>query len=192
MFTLQHLKRAWPSKWDQSRYKLQHNQLQKWAWPAYLYYLYAWNQALVSSMLNSYRAKFASVNGAIVSKLKGCTHFRVYPSRVYYLVYMIVCTCVYLVLHNFSIGLDEWLGIEGSFPKQHLIDANAQRPPVTLSTIHTLTILHGLCVCVCVCVPFSLDQGVWGQDYQPYQFLDICTQRTYMNMCCLSTPTLLV
>ena len=34
-FTLQHLERAWPSKWGQSCYNLQCKRLQKWAWPFY-------------------------------------------------------------------------------------------------------------------------------------------------------------
>ncbi len=53
-------------------------------------------------------------------------------------------TCAYLVLHDSAVGLDKGLSIEGGFPKQHLVEADTERPPVTLASIHTSTILHCL------------------------------------------------
>ncbi len=51
----------------------------------------------------------------------------------------------HLVLHDSAVGLDKGLSIKGGFPEQHLVEADTERPPVTLASIHTSTILHCLC-----------------------------------------------
>ena len=53
--------------------------------------------------------------------------------------------CAYLVLHDSAVCLNEGLGIEGGFPKQHLVETDTEGPPVALSSVHTSTILHRLC-----------------------------------------------
>lgn len=48
------------------------------------------------------------------------------------------------VVHDLSVGFHQRLSVERSLSIQHLIHANAQRPPVTLGTVLALPILHGL------------------------------------------------
>ena len=59
--------------------------------------------------------------------------------------YMRILTPVYLVLHNLAVCLHERLSVKWCLPEQHLVEADPQRPPVTLWTIHTLPVLHRLC-----------------------------------------------
>ena len=48
------------------------------------------------------------------------------------------------MLHDLAIGLKQRFGIERSLSKEHLVETDAEGPPVTLLAIHTLPILHGL------------------------------------------------
>ncbi len=52
--------------------------------------------------------------------------------------------CTYLVVHDFSVRLDERLGVEGRLPEQHLVHTDAQRPPVALGAVPPVPVLHGL------------------------------------------------
>ena len=49
----------------------------------------------------------------------------------------------YLMLHNSAIGFDQGLCIKWRLSKQHLIDADSKRPPITFRSIYTLAVLHG-------------------------------------------------
>ena len=47
-----------------------------------------------------------------------------------------------LVVHDFAICFNKRLGVERCFAEQHLVHADAQRPPVALRSVQTLTIFH--------------------------------------------------
>lgn len=50
----------------------------------------------------------------------------------------------YFVVHDLSVGLHEGLCVEGRLSIQHLVHADAQRPPVTLGAVLAHAVLHGL------------------------------------------------
>ena len=47
------------------------------------------------------------------------------------------------MIHDLAIRLNQRLGIEWRLSKQHFVHAHAQRPPITLSAVLALTVLHG-------------------------------------------------
>lgn len=48
------------------------------------------------------------------------------------------------MVHDLSVGLHQGLGVERRLAVQHLVHADAQRPPVALWPVLALPILHGL------------------------------------------------
>lgn len=48
------------------------------------------------------------------------------------------------MVHNLSIRFHQGLGVEWRLAVQHLVHADAQRPPIALGPILAFTVLHGL------------------------------------------------
>lgn len=55
-----------------------------------------------------------------------------------------LCSRAHLVVHDLPVGFHQGLGVERSFSVQHLVHADAQRPPVALGAVLAFAVLHGL------------------------------------------------
>lgn len=48
------------------------------------------------------------------------------------------------MVHDLAVGFHQGFSIEGRLPKEQLVGADSQRPPVALWAVVALALLHGL------------------------------------------------
>ena len=51
---------------------------------------------------------------------------------------------IYFVVHDATVGFDQRFGVEGRLPVEHLVHADAERPPIAFGSVASLPVFHRL------------------------------------------------